>query len=126
MAEQGVGSVYVLLKALTARQSDEINAYSGILRCPEILQDRGRFIWGIPVFNDEAPLTSLGSCVYADHEGPYPTLLALPNGFSQNAERRTQKPGRPRAVAALLHQGVCYRRGIPGIPGRDAASTQVN
>jgi hypothetical protein len=56
MAEQTVDSVYELFEALTARQSDEMNAYSEMLRCLEILQNRGRFICALPVFNDEAPL----------------------------------------------------------------------
>jgi len=91
LAGEGVDLVSGLLEALTARQSDEMNAYSGMLRCPELLQNPRRFIWAIPGFNDEAQLSSLGSRMYADREDPDPTMFAFLNGFSQNKILRSEK-----------------------------------
>jgi hypothetical protein len=62
------------------------------------LQNPGRFICQIPMLNDGAPLSSLGPRLYTNHEDPYPTVLAVPNGIPEKdlsvTERLVASQGR--------------------------------
>jgi hypothetical protein len=69
-----------------------------MLRCPELLQNPEKFIWQIPVLNDDASLSALGPRLYANHDDSYPTMLTVPNGISEMnlavAERFVASQGR--------------------------------